>query len=229
MDQQGGGGPTAPPPTTLKDMDSEAGADRRQRPKKTAHFTTFEVILLGIILVTAVSSILTVLVLVVSCVKGASAQTLSTSQDHNKTTLDLVRAKREASVPKEELRFEAYDCTSPSNLTAVSVEEQGECHAKRLAGRQSHKKQYRLLQLARRHRFEVYECQATRSREAFVCGNYGHSTIVPDEQFYDQPYTLTPDECKKAMEQRLFDTPHKHPDWFRRHLPDELQQQELIW
>ena len=119
-----------------------------------------------------------------------------------------------SALPISELKFKAYDCSVPYNKTAVTMAPSLACAKSTVKKQQSPKKKYLLLQKARRIPFEVKECIATYSRQAYVCGNAGHGSPAPGENFYGVPMPMSPDECDKAHRDGTFWAPHTEPNWY---------------
>lgn len=136
------------------------------------------------------------------------------SQPVHSDDAPMGRRKRDTyMIAASNLKFTAYDCSVPFNLTAYTIDRKLTCEADSLEKDQVSKK-YLLMQRARRARITVKECSATISRMSYVCSAAGHTTLAPYDMTFSKPYYLTEEECDLAH-QGTFLTPHNNPDWLR--------------
>ena len=176
-------------------------------------------VLLAFVII-ALIFILVVGMYVASRVTRVSAETAPTFDKELRESLlnnplDSDRQKRGSSLPIQHLQFEAYDCSVPYNLTSVTVDRKVKCDTQNLKREQGREKTYLLLQKARRVPLEVTECVATYSRIAYVCSSAGHSTMIDKEMFINKPYVVSEEQCRKARDQGIFDTPHNEPSFYK--------------
>lgn len=137
------------------------------------------------------------------------------SQTDQHALPDGTGALRADGMPARELSFRGYDCSVPYNLTAVTVDHSLTCSPVQMRKQQVPKK-YILLQKSRRTRVNVQECIAIRSRLAYICANAGHSSLIPTESFFHEPYHMSPEQCKLAWTRGQFQRPHGSKNWYTR-------------
>ena len=74
---------------------------------------------------------------------------------------------------------------------------------------------YQILQQEDDRRIDGYACHITMTKTVVMCGNYDFQTALSSENFYNEPITITPQECNRmAKESQWIDTigrPHDTP------------------
>ena len=112
----------------------------------------------------------------------------------------------------KEREFRAFDCSRPINLTTLTQARRKGCSLQAPKVSQT-QKTYRIVQEVQRVRFNVYMCQARRSRVAFHCYydaviSY-HAFPMVREWFMNRLYPITPKECLKMWNEEQFVAPYR--------------------
>ncbi len=112
----------------------------------------------------------------------------------------------------EEAIFQAYDCSAPVNVSAVSLDNAPpECSEEALKKEQQSKK-YLLLQRADRIPLDLNHIDATYLRMAFVCGGASHSAIASREWRMGMRYNLTSGAAARIWEEMHWRRPVKYAE-----------------
>ena len=107
----------------------------------------------------------------------------------------------------ESRQIEAFDCSNPSDIEAVSVEARP-CKAPARAASQVNAS-YAVVQRARYRRITAWRCQQEASRSAYYCGHYDHETEVPQWGSVSAPRIVPVDTCKEWVKTKTFTTPKR--------------------
>jgi hypothetical protein len=95
------------------------------------------------------------------------------------------------------LEFDAYDCSYPRDMTAVTLPSAMDCD-KRSAPPITHEstQEYALMQEVPTTTFPIRRCQLRRSKLPVYCGNYDHQTIITSDIWQNRPVEVSPEECR---------------------------------
>ena len=111
-----------------------------------------------------------------------------------------------ASVSRDERKMEAYDCSEPYGVKAISLLHDVDirtCEERRLREVQDTQK-YLLLQKAARSQIRVKSCIVKNSRLVWVCGSASHSAFSNRESYFYRMWHLTQEECERAWNEQEY-------------------------
>ena len=109
-------------------------------------------------------------------------------------------------VSREERELNAYDCSEPQNITAVSLMDYTEirsCQEEQLK-QQQQQVEYLLVQKAEQIPMNVLQCKVTASRLVFACGAASHSAISSRESYFNKPMFINKEDCAKIWKKKEY-------------------------
>ena len=104
-------------------------------------------------------------------------------------------------------RFTAYDCTHPTNIVDYGYSENMPCDDKQMRVTSTVNKTYQLVQREQYHRLTGYKCKVLEKREVRYCGNADHSTSLGVADYENLIKVITPLECQKWHQERVYHDP----------------------
>jgi hypothetical protein len=112
--------------------------------------------------------------------------------------------------PPSALEFDAYDCSRPNDIQAVTVGKPKKCdQARPPTVVREVNTTYVLLQRAAAVPVTVRRCHLVRSKIPAFCGMHDHSTLLTSDVWIKHPVTLTHLECEKMWQARTVEVVSK--------------------
>ena len=102
-----------------------------------------------------------------------------------------------------------YDCSRPTSIRSTSSFFSDPCNLPNIQNSTENFKvdkasKYQILQKAHQREYSAWKCQKFLSQIAFYCGNYHHSTPLPQETFFRRPQYVPLEECFSIRDERSF-------------------------